>query len=185
MTDLNFCPRCAHALEDQMKFGRLRRVCPSCGFIFFRDPKVAAAVLAEREGQVVLVKRAIDPRQGDWALPAGFVEIDETPIEAAERECTEETGLTVKATEILGVFHGRDNPNSPVILIVYWAKITGGELKADDDVDEARLFKPHEIPKNLAFESTQVALAKWQLLLSHRRKIERGRHGRGPLAETG
>jgi len=36
MTDLNFCPRCAHALEDQLKFGRLRRVCPNCGFIFFR-----------------------------------------------------------------------------------------------------------------------------------------------------
>ena len=101
------------------------------------------------------------------------------------RECLEETGCVAQVHDVLGVFHGRDNPSSPVILIVYWAKITGGELKADDDVDEARLFKPHEIPKNLAFESTQVALARWQLLLSHRRKIERGRHGRGPLAETG
>jgi hypothetical protein len=44
-------------------------------------------------------------------------------------------------------------------------------------VDEARLFKPIEIPTNLAFESTQVALAKWQLVLSHRRKIK-GKHGR-------
>ncbi len=171
MTDLNFCPRCAHALEDQMKFGRMRRVCPACGFIFFRDPKVAAAILAEKDDQVVLVKRAVDPRKGDWALPAGFIEIDETPIEAAERECLEETGLVVKASDALGVFHGRDNPNSPVILIVYWGKIISGELKADDDVDEARLFKPNELPKNLAFESTQVALAKWQMLVSHRKQI--------------
>jgi ADP-ribose pyrophosphatase YjhB (NUDIX family) len=166
MADLNFCPRCAHALEDQMKFGRTRRVCPHCGFIFFRDPKVAAGVLAEREGQVVLVKRAVDPRKGDWALPAGFVEIDETPIEAAERECLEECGLIAKVTEVLGVFHGRDNPNSPVILIVYWAQITGGELKADDDVAEVNWFKPDEIPENLAFESTQVALEKWRAKLN-------------------
>lgn len=185
MTDLNFCPRCAHALEDQMKYGRLRRVCPACGFIFFRDPKVAAGVLAERDAQVVLVKRAVDPRKGDWALPAGFVEIDETPLEAAERECLEECGLIAKVTEVLGVFHGNDNPNNPVILIVYWAKITGGELKADDDVDEACFFKPIEIPANLAFESTQVALAKWQLVLSHRRKIEGGRgRTRRSIAET-
>ncbi len=167
MTDLNFCPRCAHALEDQFKFGRTRRVCPHCGFIFFEDPKVAAAVLAERDGRVVLVKRAVDPRRGAWALPAGFVEIDESPIDAAARECLEETGLVAQVDDLLGVFHGRDNPNSSVILIVYWAQITDGELKADDDVDEVRLFAPEEIPDNLAFESTQVALAQWKAAAHH------------------
>ena len=167
MTDLNFCPRCSHALENQFKFGRTRRVCPNCGFIFFEDPKVAAAVLAERDGRVALVKRAVDPRKGAWALPAGFVEIDESPIEAAARECREETGCLAQINDVLGVFHGRDNPNSPVILIVFWAQIISGELKADDDVDEVRLFAPDEIPDNLAFESTQVALAKWKATAHH------------------
>jgi 8-oxo-dGTP diphosphatase len=162
MNDLNFCPRCAHALEDQFKFGRMRRVCPACGFIFFQDPKVASAVLAEQAGRVLLIKRAVDPRKGAWALPAGFVEIDESPTEAAARECLEETGLLVQVTDVLGVFHGRDNPNSPVILIVYWSKIIGGELTAGDDAEEVRLFEANKIPDNLAFESTRVALERWQ-----------------------
>jgi 8-oxo-dGTP diphosphatase len=162
MTDLNFCPRCSHALEDQFKFGRTRRVCPACGFIFFQDPKVAAAVLAEKDGRVLMVKRAVDPHKGDWALPAGFVEIDETPLAAAERECTEETGLNVRVSDVLDVFHGHNDPRSPVILIVYWAKIIGGELIAGDDAEEVRLFAPDEIPHNLAFESTQVTLERWQ-----------------------
>jgi 8-oxo-dGTP diphosphatase len=160
--ELNFCPRCGHGLEDEFRFGRMRRVCPACDFVFFRDPKLAAGVVAVKDDRVLLVRRAVDPRQGDWALPAGFVEIDESPTEAAARECLEETGFVAEVNDLLGVFHGRDNPDSPVILIVYWAKIVGGELKADDDVDEVRLFAPDQIPDNLAFESTRQALTQWK-----------------------
>lgn len=144
----------------------MRRVCPACGFIFFRDPKVAAGVLAEQAGRVLMVKRAVDPHQGDWALPAGFVEIDEGPVEAALRECTEETGLIAHVTGILDSFHGRSDGRDPVILILYWARIVGGALKAGDDAEQVRFFAPDEIPNNLAFVSTRVAIMRWQVALS-------------------
>ena len=93
--ELNFCPRCGQALEDAFVFGRVRRVCPACGLVVFRDHKVAAAALVEdAAGRVLLVRRAWDPQRGYWSLPAGFVDEDESPPEAALRECREETGLT-------------------------------------------------------------------------------------------
>ena len=71
---LNYCPNCGHALEDREAFGRVRRFCPACQAIVFREHKVAAGVLVEHEGRVLLVRRRIGPRQGLWTFPAGFVE---------------------------------------------------------------------------------------------------------------
>lgn len=160
--EVNFCLRCGHALEDRVAFGRMRRVCPACGFVFFHDPKVAAGVLAEKDGRVLLVRRAVDPHKGAWALPAGFVEIDEGPVEAALRECREETGLIARVTGVLGAFDVRSDPRGKVILILYWAKIVDGELKPGDDASEVGFFAPDEIPKNLAFSSTRRALLRWK-----------------------
>jgi len=159
--EMNFCPRCAHALEDQEKFGRMRRVCPACGFIFFRDPKVAVGVLVEDGERVLLVRRAVIPQLGWWALPAGYMEFDEEPQEAARREAEEETGLQVELTGLLDVFP-ITSPNGRGVLIVYWARPAGGDLRAGDDVSDARWFAPEELPEDLAFESTKAALACWR-----------------------
>src|SRR5574341_129728 len=88
-----YCPRCRSELQDTFVYGRTRRVCPGCGGIHFEDPKVGAGVLAERAGQVVLVRRAVAPAVGSWCFPSGFVEYDEDRSEAAVRECLEETAL--------------------------------------------------------------------------------------------
>jgi ADP-ribose pyrophosphatase YjhB (NUDIX family) len=161
--EMNFCPRCAHALEDRFAYGRTRRVCPECGFIFFRDPKVAAGVLVERDGKVLLVKRGVDPNKGDWAFPAGFVEIDEGPIQGALRELTEETGFIGKITGLLGAFHNRSDPRGPIVIILYRAQIVGGELHPADDAEEVKFFARDELPKNIAFASTRRALLRWRL----------------------
>ena len=163
---MNFCPRCAHELEDQERFGRMRRVCPSCGFIFFRDPKVAVGVLVEDGERVLLVRRAVIPQLGWWALPAGYMEFDEEPQEAARRETQEETGLQVELTGLLDVFP-ITSPNGRGVLIVYWARPAGGELRAGDDVSDARWFAPEELPEDLAFESTRAALARWRARQRH------------------
>ncbi len=159
--ELNYCPCCGHALIDQFLFGRMRRKCPNCGFVFFRDPKVAAGVLAEQDGKVLLVKRLYEPHRGEWALPAGFVEIDEGPVQAALRELTEETGLIGRIRGILGTYHIRSDPRGPIVTILYHAQIVGGELKAGDDATEVRFFAPDEVPTNLAFASTRSVLCRW------------------------
>ena len=160
--EMNYCPCCGHALADRLLFGRMRRKCLDCGFVFFRDPKVTAGVLAEQAGKVLLVKRRYDPHIGDWALPAGFVEIDEGPVTAALRELTEETGLIGRMTGLVGTYHVQSNPRGSIVMILYRAQIVGGELQAGDDAQEVRFFAPDELPPNLAFASTKGALLRWR-----------------------
>jgi 8-oxo-dGTP diphosphatase len=179
--EMNYCPRCAHPLEDKFLFGRMRRVCPGCGFIFFRDPKVATGVLVEQDGKVLLVQRAVDPKQGWWCIPSGFIEYDEAPEEAALRECKEETGLEVRLIGLLDVYHYRSDFRGSGILIVYQAEVVGGELRPGDDASEARFFDPDQLPREIAFASNCEALRWWQqrVMLCSARSPDRRREGLG------
>jgi len=160
--ELNFCPRCGHALEDMRAFGRVRRVCPACGLVVFREHKVAAALLLANEaGQVLLVRRAWGPKQGYWSLPAGFVDDDESPEAAAIREVREETGLEVADVTLLTLIAGREHERGADIVVVYRGRIVGGTLAARDDAAEAGFFPPDALPP-LAFRATHEALARWR-----------------------
>lgn len=160
MTPINFCPRCGHAVEDQVRFGKLRRVCPHCEYIHFDDPKVATAAFIEKLNNgvpcVLLVQRAVDPQKGLWALPAGFVDRGEDPKVALIREVAEETGLRVEVSGLLDVYFNA----SSTIAIVYEARVLGGVLLAQDDAADARWFSPEQLPP-LAFESTQQLVTAW------------------------
>ena len=72
---------------------RVRRVCDSCGFIDYVNPRIVAGMVAHRDGQILLCKRAIEPRMGFWTLPAGFMELGESVEEGACREAREEARL--------------------------------------------------------------------------------------------
>jgi ADP-ribose pyrophosphatase YjhB (NUDIX family) len=162
--ELNYCPRCGHALEDAFVFGRERRVCPSCGLVVFREHKVAAVVLVQdAEGRVLLTRRVWEPQQGQWSLPGGYVDHDEPPREAAVRECKEETDLDIENLELLTLVseHGEGQPDhqhGADLVIVYRARVAGGVLTPADDAAEARFFPLHDLP-TLAFRSTREAVA--------------------------
>ena len=143
----------------QERFGRQRPTCLRCGWIYFADPKVAAAVLVEVEGRVLLVRRAIDPYRGQWTLPAGFVDAGEDPRQAAERECFEETGLKVRVIRLLDVLYGQEHPRGAHILLVFRAELLGGEITPADDVDRAGWFLREALPP-LAFHSTEQILVR-------------------------
>ncbi|MCX6058951.1 MAG: NUDIX domain-containing protein [Chloroflexi bacterium] len=157
--DVKFCPRCGADVAHEDKFGMVRPVCPQCGWIYFVDPKVAAAVLVEQDGRVLLVRRANEPFRGLWTLPAGFVNGGEDPADAAARECLEETGLSVHITRVLDVIAGREHNRGADFIIVYLAEVTGGELSAADDADAADWFARNDLPP-LAFKATQKILAQ-------------------------
>jgi ADP-ribose pyrophosphatase YjhB (NUDIX family) len=158
-TEFTYCPRCATGLNHEERYGKIRPVCPGCGWIHFVDPKVAAAVFIEQNGRVLLVRRANEPFRGLWTLPAGFINGGEDPAEAAARECLEETGLSVRVTRVLDIISGREHPRGADFIIVYHASVVGGELKPDDDVDAAEWFERGNLPQ-LAFRATQVVLAR-------------------------
>lgn len=157
-----YCPHCRAVLEDEFVFGRTRRVCPECGFIHFIDPKVGAGVLAERDGKVVLVRRAAVPALGAWCLPSGFVEHDEAPEQAAVRECWEETGLCVRLTGLLDVRQYTNDSRGPGIVILYKGQVVGGEPRPGDDASEVGCFGPNDLPDDIAFATHRRVLARWQ-----------------------
>jgi len=155
--DYKFCPRCTNPLNFEERFGQLRPVCPQCGWIHFVDPKVAAAVLVTQGERVLLVRRVNEPFRGMWTLPAGFVNGGEDPAEAAQRECLEETGLSIHVTRVYEIVSGREHPRGADFVIVYEAEVLGGEMKADDDADAVEWFDESNLPP-LAFLATKKVL---------------------------
>lgn len=133
-------------METRLLFESMRPVCPACGWINFNDPKVAVEILVERGGEVLLVQRLNEPGLGMWSLPGGFVDADEEPARAAERECREETGLEVEVTRLLEVLSDREFPNSADIVIAYAARIIGGQLQAGDDAGQAVFYPRANLP---------------------------------------
>jgi ADP-ribose pyrophosphatase YjhB (NUDIX family) len=115
-------------------------------------------VLLERDGEVLLVKRRLEPRVGAWCVPAGFMEYGETPEHCAVRETREETGLEVRLTGLFGVYAGFDDPRVRAVLILYTAERTGGRLAPGDDASETRWFRLARLPGAIAFHAHRRAL---------------------------
>ena len=157
----NFCPNCGQPLLRRRVAGHVRPTCDSCRFVHYDDPKVAVSVLVTRESQVLLVKRAVVPQIGYWALPAGFVDGHELPGQTAVREVLEETGLIVSLLGLMDI-QPIANPDKRGFLMMYRGLPQGGALRPGDDVSEARWFKAEEIPwQDLAFDTTRQILRRW------------------------
>lgn len=118
--------------------------------------------------KVLLVRRAGEPYQGQWALPGGFVDEGERPVVAARRELAEETGLIWEGPMVpLGAFAdpGRD-PRGWTVSAAYLADLGMEEacVVPGDDAADARWFFVDELPESLAFDHSEiVAAALWRL----------------------
>lgn len=156
----NFCPMCGAALEHRQRTGAIRPVCPRCDYTVYFDPKVAVVVVIFRDEQILMIKRAQDPKKGFWALPAGFVDAGEDPQDAARREALEETGLIVQIDRLMDVFHTPDDGGMADIVIAYAASIIGGTLHADDDAEAAEWISKTKIPE-VAFLPSQRIVERW------------------------
>ena len=110
--------------------------------------------------KLLLIKRKNDPFKGQWAIPGGFIGIDEELDNAIARELAEETGLTGVSLEQMHTFGkpGRD-PRGRQITVVYMGIITDGldRIKAGDDAQEAQWFDINSLPcDNMAFDHDAV-----------------------------
>jgi ADP-ribose pyrophosphatase YjhB (NUDIX family) len=156
-----FCPLCGGGLEKKkVKAGEPERlVCGRCHFIYYLDPKVAAATVTLVENRIVLLKRAISPGYGKWVIPGGFVDRGETVEEAAIRETQEEANLQVRIVSLLNVY---SYPGSTVIVIAYLAEAEGGVPAACDESLAVELYPYEALPwEDLAFPSTRDALTDY------------------------
>lgn len=166
-SNFTYCPYCATALEVREIYRQQRPVCPKCHFVHFPDPKVAVIGLVTHGSQVLLIRRAVEPDKGKWALPGGYMDAGEMPTFALQRELLEEVGLPVKIETLLEIFPmvvaaGR----SQGIVLAYHAVPADAAqttLACDDDACEAAWFTATTLPTDLAFESTHTLLAQWAL----------------------
>lgn len=162
--EARFCPVCASELETRLIDGKERLACPTCGFILYINPSVAAGILVEDGGKVVLVRRGVPPSAGYWALPSGFAEYEETIEETAVREAHEETGLRVTVDDLLGVYSYDSEVIGRGVLVLFRGHVVGGELRAGDDAAEVGRFGPDELPPaaEIAFSTHRQALHEWK-----------------------
>lgn len=165
--EFRFCPYCGARLCRLEAHGQIRPVCTQCGFVQFHDPKVAVIGLIAAPGRLLLIQRGVEPEQGKWALPGGYMDAGEDPKAALARELAEEVGLLVRVDDLLDIFPLRPTPRSAGgIVLAYRVQVTGEPqptLVVRDDAEDARWFRPDEIPDDLAFESTNRLVHEWRV----------------------
>ncbi|MBX9677656.1 MAG: NUDIX hydrolase [Gemmataceae bacterium] len=127
-------------------------------------PAVTADVAIASKGtprSILLIRRERDPFAGAWALPGGFIEMDETLEASARRELQEETGLSTRYLEQIGIFGdpGR-GPRGRTISIAYLAEVDPAKIEpaATDDAAEVGWFSLQRPPK-LAFDHAKILAA--------------------------
>jgi len=148
-----FCPICAGPLKREVVENSWRLRCQKCGEIHYENPKPSVALLVRNDaGEILLVRRNVDPGAGRWCLPGGFVEMGETVQDAARRELLEETGLEGVLLSVVDAASKLNGYYGDVVVIAFEARITGGELKPGDDAAEARYFATDQLP-DIAFGS--------------------------------
>ena len=135
---------------------RPRRVCDTCGFIDYVNPKIVAGSVVAHGGQILLCKRAIEPRKGYWTLPAGFMEERETVEEAAKREAHEEALADIEIDALLAVY---SIPRISQVQIMFKARLAGESVAAGPESEAVAFYDWDDIPwPDLAFPSVHWAL---------------------------
>jgi thiamine-phosphate diphosphorylase len=171
MISKEFCHFCGFGLSKRFIEGRERLFCERCQRPIYENPIPATAVVIINEkDEILLVKRNVEPKKGEWCLPGGFLEIGETPEECCLRELKEETGLEGE----VNTWAGNELSGSPiyksVIVMGYTIKNVKGQMRPGDDCDEALYFNPKNLPP-IAFKS-------------HRRILNRARESRNNTQQS-
>lgn len=159
---MKFCSECAHPVlllippEDN----RPRYVCNHCGTIHYQNPKMVIGSIPvwqpDGETQVLLCRRAIEPRYGYWTLPAGFMENDETTTDAARRETMEEAGARIELHQLFSLLNV---PRVHQVHLFYRATLLDLDYAAGSESLEVRMFAEAQIPwSEIAFPTVSHTL---------------------------
>lgn len=166
---MNYCSHCAGSISLAVPpdDDRPRHVCGDCGTVHYQNPKLIAGCIAEWEDQILLCRRAIEPRRGYWTLPAGYMENGETIAEAAAREALEEANARV---EIGPPFTLLSIPHISQVYMLFRARLMDLNIGPGLETLEVRMCVEDQIPwDDIAFPSILKTL---QLYYQDRRRGE-------------
>ena len=152
------CPSCGAAVSYRVPAddNRERATCSACASIHYENPINVVGTLPVYGEQVLLCRRAIEPRHGFWTLPAGFLELGETAAEGAQRETDEEAGAQI---ELQPLYCLMNVVKVGQIHLYYRARLLSDQFNPGPETLETRLFHEHEIPwDELAFRTVRETL---------------------------
>jgi len=155
---MKFCPNCAAPLSIRVPADdtRERHVCDACGSVHYQNPRNVVGSIPIYQDQVLLCRRAIEPRLGYWTLPAGFMELGESTATGAARETLEEAGAFV---EIGPLYSLLNVPHAEQVHIFYLASMPTPDFLAGEESLEVALFKENDIPwSEIAFPTVKQTL---------------------------
>ncbi len=159
----NYCSNCGAKLGTQTA-PFAPQTCAACGQTHYHESKPCAGALIVLDGRVLLVKRGIEPFKGWWDIPGGFLNAGEHPRDGMLREVREETGLSVRVRELLGVYVDHylttDGRDIYTLNHYYIVEPDGGTPRAADDAVELRWFPLDALPEQVAFEHARVVLGE-------------------------
>ena len=142
---MKFCSECGTAVELRIPAGDHlpRHVCPACGTIHYRNPKVIVGCVPEWDDRILMCKRAIEPRLGLWTFPAGFLELGETSGQGAAREALEEAQAEVDIGELFVVINV---PYVSQVYMIHRARMKALTFGPTIESSEVMLMREDEIP---------------------------------------
>ena len=158
---MNYCNQCGAPVSLQVPPGDNlpRFVCGACQFVHYVNPKIVVGCIPEWQEQILLCRRAIEPRTGLWTFPAGFMETGEHAEEAAARETLEETQAVVDITSLYAVF---SLPHASQVYVVFRGQLRRPEFGTSSESLEVQLFGRDKIPwDELAFPVIHETLARY------------------------
>jgi ADP-ribose pyrophosphatase YjhB (NUDIX family) len=144
----DFCPDCGTATDRRESEGRERCYCPACEAFVWHNPVPVATVVVLDGDRALFVRRAASPDRGEWDIPGGFLEADESPAVGAVRELTEETGVRASpdALRLCGVGHEtREGRNILPVVYAVERAATSGSPVAGSDADAVRFARPTDL----------------------------------------
>lgn len=164
---MKYCSECGQAdikFEIPMGDNRPRHICNACQRIYYQNPRCVCGTIPVYKDQVLLCKRAIEPRYGYWTLPAGFMENGESSFDAAIRETFEEAAARVRINSLYSLI---DLPDINQIHFFFLAQLDIPEFASGSESLEVKLFRQQDIPwADLAFKSVEQTL-QWYFADRH------------------
>jgi ADP-ribose pyrophosphatase YjhB (NUDIX family) len=154
---------------------RVRLICPDCGYIAYENPKIVVGAVCSWQSQILLCRRAIEPRCGFWTLPAGFLELNESTEEGARREVWEEARAHIAIDGLLAVYNIADVSQ---VQLIYRAHLLNGVVEPGPESAEVRLFDWEEIPwSDIAFPTVLWSLEHYHTTIG----VPLGMPGTNPI----
>ncbi|APW46125.1 NUDIX hydrolase [Rhodoferax antarcticus] len=159
---IKHCKNCGQAVVYRLPNDgdtRDRAICPACHTVHYENPLNVVGTIPVWGDKVLLCKRNIEPRNGFWTLPAGFMELNETVAQGAARETMEEAGAQFEMGEFFSLVNV---PRVGQVHLFYHARLLGDQFEPGHETIEARLFTEDEIPwEEMAFRTVSETLKRF------------------------